>query len=298
MVSPFPPPLRCQVFRSLRHSAISRLPLFGNNTPRPPTRGLNNPPTQRPDSRNYGANPEGEQASTVTGSPVSGPTNRRPTRPSKQAQDAEAGVTTSPARPHPTTLARMATAAPPAPHKTHPTQVSDHLVIHPSRSRRRLTCCYYPLLPANPRPSLQYHFPSTTHHASPHPYARSVHLSHLSLSPQLRLLPATSAVATPRQTRRIPRAKPYPPITRSPRPEHPLGNHYLDLTFHLFVCALAGAGAAVIAMVHFLMALAANWGYLKDASRMQKYEDIKSKEEQELHDIHSTRSKERLNAYT
>uniref|UniRef100_A0A8C4Z585 Neuronal membrane glycoprotein M6-a n=1 Tax=Gadus morhua TaxID=8049 RepID=A0A8C4Z585_GADMO len=72
----------------------------------------------------------------------------------------------------------------------------------------------------------------------------------------------------------------------------------LDLTFHLFVCALAGAGAAAIAMVHFLMALAANWGYLKDASRMQKYEDIKSKEEQELHDIHSTRSKERLNAYT
>nr|XP_019966546.1 PREDICTED: neuronal membrane glycoprotein M6-a-like [Paralichthys olivaceus] len=72
----------------------------------------------------------------------------------------------------------------------------------------------------------------------------------------------------------------------------------LDLTFHLFVCALAGAGAAVMAMVHFLMALAANWGYLKDASRMQKYEDIKSKEEQELHDIHSTRSKERLNAYT
>ncbi|XP_062333920.1 glycoprotein M6Ab isoform X2 [Osmerus eperlanus] len=72
----------------------------------------------------------------------------------------------------------------------------------------------------------------------------------------------------------------------------------LDLTFHLYVCALAGAGAAVIAMVHYLMAIAANWAYLKDASRMQKYEDIKSKEEQELHDIHSTRSKERLNAYT
>ncbi|KAG7253136.1 hypothetical protein CRUP_034874, partial [Coryphaenoides rupestris] len=35
-----------------------------------------------------------------------------------------------------------------------------------------------------------------------------------------------------------------------------------------------------------------------DACRLQKYEDIKSKEEQELHDIHSTRSKERLNAYT
>ncbi|KAM9477528.1 glycoprotein M6Ab isoform 1-T1 [Clarias gariepinus] len=72
----------------------------------------------------------------------------------------------------------------------------------------------------------------------------------------------------------------------------------LDLTFHLFVCALAGAGGAFIAMVHYLMVLAANWAYVKDACRMQKYEDIKSKEEQELHDIHSTRSKERLNAYT
>ncbi|XP_060729178.1 glycoprotein M6Ab isoform X2 [Tachysurus vachellii] len=72
----------------------------------------------------------------------------------------------------------------------------------------------------------------------------------------------------------------------------------LDLTFHLFVCALAGAGVAVIAMVHYLMVLAANWAYVKDACRLQKYEDIKSKEEQELHDIHSTRSKERLNAYT
>uniref|UniRef100_A0A672FFB7 Neuronal membrane glycoprotein M6-a n=1 Tax=Salarias fasciatus TaxID=181472 RepID=A0A672FFB7_SALFA len=74
----------------------------------------------------------------------------------------------------------------------------------------------------------------------------------------------------------------------------------LDLTFHLFVCALAGAGAAVIAMVHFLMALAANWGYLKDASRMQKYEDIKSKEEQELHDILHTlqRTPQRLHINT
>lgn len=50
--------------------------------------------------------------------------------------------------------------------------------------------------------------------------------------------------------------------------------------------------------VHYLMVLSANWAYVKDACRMQKYEDIKSKEEQELHDIHSTRSKERLNAYT
>uniref|UniRef100_A0A8C5PMX3 Neuronal membrane glycoprotein M6-a n=1 Tax=Leptobrachium leishanense TaxID=445787 RepID=A0A8C5PMX3_9ANUR len=72
----------------------------------------------------------------------------------------------------------------------------------------------------------------------------------------------------------------------------------LNMTFHLFIVALAGAGAAVIAMVHYLMVLSANWAYVKDACRIQKYEDIKSKEEQELHDIHSTRSKERLNAYT
>ncbi|XP_069758359.1 glycoprotein M6Ab [Narcine bancroftii] len=72
----------------------------------------------------------------------------------------------------------------------------------------------------------------------------------------------------------------------------------LNMTFHLFIVALTGAGAAVIAMVHYLMVLSANWAYVKDACRMQKYEDIKSKEEQELHDIHSTRSKERLNAYT
>ena len=50
--------------------------------------------------------------------------------------------------------------------------------------------------------------------------------------------------------------------------------------------------------IHYLMVLSANWAYVKDACRLQKYEDIKNKEEQELHDIHSTRSKERLNAYT
>uniref|UniRef100_A0A3P9JJS2 Proteolipid protein DM beta n=1 Tax=Oryzias latipes TaxID=8090 RepID=A0A3P9JJS2_ORYLA len=54
----------------------------------------------------------------------------------------------------------------------------------------------------------------------------------------------------------------------------------------------------VLRFIHYLMVLSANWAYVKDACRMQKYEDIKSKEEQELHDIHSTRSKERLNAYT
>uniref|UniRef100_A0A8D0GZU5 Neuronal membrane glycoprotein M6-a n=1 Tax=Sphenodon punctatus TaxID=8508 RepID=A0A8D0GZU5_SPHPU len=55
---------------------------------------------------------------------------------------------------------------------------------------------------------------------------------------------------------------------------------------------------STLLQVHYLMVLSANWAYVKDACRMQKYEDIKSKEEQELHDIHSTRSKERLNAYT
>uniref|UniRef100_A0A8C9FQV9 Neuronal membrane glycoprotein M6-a n=1 Tax=Pavo cristatus TaxID=9049 RepID=A0A8C9FQV9_PAVCR len=50
----------------------------------------------------------------------------------------------------------------------------------------------------------------------------------------------------------------------------------------------------LLLQVHYLMVLSANWAYVKDACRMQKYEDIKSKEEQELHDIHSTRSKERL----
>uniref|UniRef100_A0A8C7ZSS8 Neuronal membrane glycoprotein M6-a n=1 Tax=Oryzias sinensis TaxID=183150 RepID=A0A8C7ZSS8_9TELE len=74
-----------------------------------------------------------------------------------------------------------------------------------------------------------------------------------------------------------------------------LNADYYYYTFTLFYNLLIGEA---VLMVHFLMALAANWGYLKDASRLQKYEDIKSKEEQELHDIHSTRSKERLNAYT
>ena len=60
-------------------------------------------------------------------------------------------------------------------------------------------------------------------------------------------------------------------------------------SIELFVCSL---------QIHYLMVLSANWAYVKDACRLQKYEDIKNKEEQELHDIHSTRSKERLNAYT
>ncbi|MBN3284093.1 GPM6B protein, partial [Polyodon spathula] len=69
------------------------------------------------------------------------------------------------------------------------------------------------------------------------------------------------------------------------------------LSYHLYIVACAGAGATVIALIHFLMILSANWAYLKDASHMHVYQDIKMKEEQELQDIQS-RSKEQLNSYT
>ncbi|XP_039195779.1 neuronal membrane glycoprotein M6-b isoform X2 [Crotalus tigris] len=69
------------------------------------------------------------------------------------------------------------------------------------------------------------------------------------------------------------------------------------LSYHLFIVACAGAGATVIALIHSLMILSSNWAYLKDASKMQAYQDIKAKEEQELQDIQS-RSKEQLNSYT
>lgn len=49
--------------------------------------------------------------------------------------------------------------------------------------------------------------------------------------------------------------------------------------------------------IHFLMILSANWAYLKDASQMHAYQDIKMKEERELQDI-TSRSKECLNSYT
>ena len=53
----------------------------------------------------------------------------------------------------------------------------------------------------------------------------------------------------------------------------------------------------LLLQVHFLMILSANWAYLKDASHMHAYQDIKLKEEQELLDI-TSRSKECLNTYT
>uniref|UniRef100_A0A8C1S305 Glycoprotein M6Bb n=1 Tax=Cyprinus carpio TaxID=7962 RepID=A0A8C1S305_CYPCA len=49
--------------------------------------------------------------------------------------------------------------------------------------------------------------------------------------------------------------------------------------------------------IHYLMILSANWAYLKDASHLHAYQDIKMKEERELQDIQS-RSKECLNSYS
>ncbi|KAM9486175.1 glycoprotein M6Bb isoform 1-T1 [Clarias gariepinus] len=74
-------------------------------------------------------------------------------------------------------------------------------------------------------------------------------------------------------------------------------SHEFYLSYHLYIVACAGAGATVIAMIHYLMILSANWAYLKDASQMHAYQDIKTKEEQELQDIQS-RSKECLNSYS
>lgn len=64
----------------------------------------------------------------------------------------------------------------------------------------------------------------------------------------------------------------------------------------LLTCSLA-IMLTLLFQIHFLMILSSNWAYLKDASKMQAYQDIKAKEEQELQDIQS-RSKEQLNSYT
>ncbi|KAI5628616.1 neuronal membrane glycoprotein M6-b isoform 1, partial [Silurus asotus] len=69
------------------------------------------------------------------------------------------------------------------------------------------------------------------------------------------------------------------------------------LSYHLYIVACAGAGATVISMIHFLMILSANWAYLKDASQMHTYRDIKTKEEQELQELQSN-SKQCLNSYS
>ncbi|XP_062041589.1 neuronal membrane glycoprotein M6-b-like [Lepus europaeus] len=69
------------------------------------------------------------------------------------------------------------------------------------------------------------------------------------------------------------------------------------VSYHLFVVACAGAGATVIALIHFLMILSSNWAYLADAGHMQARRDIGAKEEQELRDV-PRRPPEQLNSYT
>ena len=59
------------------------------------------------------------------------------------------------------------------------------------------------------------------------------------------------------------------------------------MSFHLFIVACVGAGATIIALVHYLMILPYNRAFLKDISKMQAYQDLKAKEEQELQDIQS-----------
>ncbi|XP_056308707.1 neuronal membrane glycoprotein M6-b-like [Danio aesculapii] len=70
------------------------------------------------------------------------------------------------------------------------------------------------------------------------------------------------------------------------------------LSYHLYIVACAGAGATVIALIHYLMILAANWAYLKGACQQtHAYQDIKTRDDQELQDVQS-RSKEGLNSYS
>uniref|UniRef100_A0A8C5EV09 Neuronal membrane glycoprotein M6-b-like n=1 Tax=Gouania willdenowi TaxID=441366 RepID=A0A8C5EV09_GOUWI len=66
------------------------------------------------------------------------------------------------------------------------------------------------------------------------------------------------------------------------------------LSYHLYIVALAGAGATVIALIHYLMILAANWAYLKSAVSTHEYQDIKTKDDQDLEA--EARSKEGQNS--
>ncbi|TRY56490.1 hypothetical protein DNTS_008780 [Danionella cerebrum] len=70
------------------------------------------------------------------------------------------------------------------------------------------------------------------------------------------------------------------------------------LSYHLYIVACAGAGATVIALIHYLMILAANWAYLKGACQQtHAYQDIKGRDDQELQDVQSS-SKDGLNSYS
>ncbi|KAG7271261.1 hypothetical protein CRUP_003492 [Coryphaenoides rupestris] len=54
------------------------------------------------------------------------------------------------------------------------------------------------------------------------------------------------------------------------------------LSYHLYIVAFAGAGATLIALIHYLMILGANWAYLKSAAPTHDYQDIKTKDDQDV----------------
>lgn len=85
-------------------------------------------------------------------------------------------------------------------------------------------------------------------------------------------------------------------IVNNPRPSPADLSNLTTSSLCLLTCSLA-IMLTLLFQIHFLMILSSNWAYLKDASKMQAYQDIKAKEEQELQDIQS-RSKEQLNSYT
>ncbi|KAG2464354.1 GPM6B protein, partial [Polypterus senegalus] len=63
-----------------------------------------------------------------------------------------------------------------------------------------------------------------------------------------------------------------------------------DLTFDLYIAAFTGAAATLIALVHFLMRLSANWAYTKDSQKVKAYNCIRAKEIHELEEIQKQQS--------
>lgn len=66
------------------------------------------------------------------------------------------------------------------------------------------------------------------------------------------------------------------------------------LSYHLYIVAFAGAGATLIALIHYLMILSANWAYLKDQASTHDYQDIKTKDDLDVEA--DSRSKEGHNS--
>ncbi|KAM8873286.1 neuronal membrane glycoprotein M6-b-like isoform 1-T1 [Synchiropus picturatus] len=66
------------------------------------------------------------------------------------------------------------------------------------------------------------------------------------------------------------------------------------LSYHLYMVVLAGTAATAIALIHYLMILSANWAYLKSAAALHAYQDIKTKDDQDVEA--EARSKEGQNS--